>query len=104
MIEIEIKREKFIRVITDNGIYTLESYNDKDTIITQIIREKYSASQVEAIVNNYLSDMSNEEYAKEFNELQEWRKKAKSIARKVNDFIQENDLINKPDGVYEIKN
>ena len=35
--------------------------------------------------------------------MQEWRKQAKSIAKKVNDFIQENDLINKPDGVYEIK-
>lgn len=72
-------------------------------IIDTIIREKYSASQVEAIVNNYLSDTTNEEYLKEFNDMQEWRKQAKSIAKKVNDFIQENDLINKPDGVYEIK-
>lgn len=72
-------------------------------IIEFIIREKYSASQVEAIVNNYLSDTTNEEYLKEFNDMQEWRKQAKSIAKKVNDFIQENDLINKPDGVYEIK-
>lgn len=72
-------------------------------IIDTIIRERYSASQVEAIVNNYLSDTTNEEYLKEFNDMQEWRKEAKSIAKKVNDFIQENDLINKPDGVYEIK-
>lgn len=72
-------------------------------IIDTIIRERYSASQVEAIVNNYLSDTTNEKYLKEFNDMQEWRKQAKSIAKKVNDFIQENDLINKPDGVYEIK-
>lgn len=72
-------------------------------IIDTIIRERYSASQVEAIVNNYLSDTTNKEYLKEFNDMQEWRKQAKSIAKKVNDFIQENDLINKPDGVYEIK-
>ena len=72
-------------------------------IIDTIIRERYSASQVEAIVNNYLSDTTNKEYLKEFNDMQEWRKEAKSIAKKVNDFIQENDLINKPDGVYEIK-
>lgn len=72
-------------------------------IIDTIIRERYSASQVEAIVNNYLSDTTNEEYVKEFNDMQEWRKQAKSIAKKVNDFIQENDLINAPDGVYEIK-
>lgn len=72
-------------------------------IIDTIIRERYSASQVEAIVNNYLSDTTDEEYLKEFNDMQEWRKQAKSIAKKVNDFIQENDLINKPDGVYAIK-
>lgn len=100
---IEIEKGKFIRVITNIGIYTLESYNDKGEIVNNIIRERYSASQVEAIVNNYLSDTTNEEYLKEFNDMQEWRKEAKSIAKKVNDFIQENDLINKPDGVYEIK-
>ena len=99
---IEIEKEKFIRVITSIGIYTLEDYTDKDTIINTIVRDKYSASQVEAIVNNYLLDMDNKEYLKEFNELQEWRKEAKSIAKKVNDFIQTNDLINKPNGVYRI--
>lgn len=84
----------------DKSIYHIY-YND--VFIEHLIRLKYSASQVEAIVNNYLSDITNEEYLKEFNDMQEWRKQAKSIAKKVNDFIQENDLINKPDGVYEIK-
>lgn len=87
--------------LTVEYIRVIDIYN-KD-IIDTIIRERYSASQVEAIVNNYLSDTTNEEYLKEFNDMQEWRKQAKSIAKKVNDFIQENDLINKPDGVYEIK-
>lgn len=84
----------------DKAIYHVY-YND--VFIEHLIRLKYSASHVEAIVNNYLSDTTNEEYLKEFNDMQEWRKQAKSIAKKVNDFIQENDLINKPDGVYEIK-
>jgi hypothetical protein len=87
--------------ITIDYVRVIDIYN-KD-IIDTIIRERYSASQVEAIVNNYLLDTTNEEYLKEFNDMQEWRKQAKSIAKKVNDFIQENDLINKPDGVYEIK-
>ena len=87
--------------LTIDYVRVINIYN-KD-IIESIIRERYSASQVEAIVNNYLSDTTNEEYLKEFNDMQEWRKQAKSIAKKVNDFIQENDLINKPDGVYEIK-
>lgn len=87
--------------LTIDYIRVIDIYN-KD-IIDTIIRERYSASQVEAIVNNYLLDTTNEEYLKEFNDMQEWRKQAKSVAKKVNDFIQENDLINKPDGVYEIK-
>lgn len=97
-----IEKSNILRLITDTNIFIIST--DKREIINNIIRERYSVSRVEAIVNNYLLDMSNEEYVKEFNELQEWRKEAKSIARKVNDFIQENNLINKPDGVYEIKN
>nr|DAK79531.1 MAG TPA: hypothetical protein [Caudoviricetes sp.] len=90
------------RILSDTFSIIINNCNRSD-IIDTIIRERYSASQVEAIVNNYLSDTTNEEYLKEFNDMQEWRKEAKSIAKKVNDFIQENDLINKPDGVYEIK-
>lgn len=96
-----IEKSNILRLITDTDIFIIST--DKGEIVNNIIRERYSASQVEAIVNNYLSDTTNEKYLKEFNDMQEWRKQAKSIAKKVNDFIQENDLINKPDGVYEIK-
>ena len=98
-----LKSNTFVQIIY-NGISiesdTLDCYS---AIIEKLIREKYSVSQVEAIVNNYLLDNTNEEYLKEFNDMQEWRKEAKSIAKKVINFIQENDLINKPDGIYEIK-
>lgn len=96
-----IEKSNILRLITDKDIFIIST--DRGETVNNIIRDKYSASQVEAIVNNYLSDTTNEEYLKEFNDMQEWRKQAKSIAKKVNDFIQENDLINKPDGVYEIK-
>lgn len=96
-----IEKSNILRLITDTDIFIIST--NKGEIVNNIIRERYSASQVEAIVNNYLSDTTNEEYLKEFNDMQEWRKQAKSIAKKVNDFIQENNLINKPDGVYEIK-
>lgn len=96
-----IEKSNILRLITDTDIFIIST--NKGEIVNNIIRERYSASQVEAIVNNYLSDITNEKYLKEFNDMQEWRKQAKSIAKKVNDFIQENDLINKPDGVYEIK-
>jgi hypothetical protein len=98
-----ISKGSIIQIIY-NGVSiesdTLDCYS---VVIEKLIRDKYSVSQVEAIVNNYLLDNTNEEYLKEFNDMQEWRKEAKSIAKKVINFIQENDLINKPDGIYEIK-
>lgn len=95
---------EFTITLIDNIVIKNAFYNiSYASIVDYVVRERYSASQVEAIVNNYLSDTTNEEYLKEFNDTQEWRKQAKSIAKKVNDFIQENDLINKSDGVYEIK-
>lgn len=90
------------RILTDKISIICDTYNVSD-LISAFIRERYSVSQVEAIVNNYLSDATNKEYLKEFNELQEWRKEAKSIAKKVITFIKDNDLANKPDGIYEIK-
>lgn len=90
------------RILTDKVSIICDTYNVSD-LISAFIRERYSVSQVEAIVNNYLLDMSNEEYLKEFNDMQEWRKQAKSIAKKIITFIKDNDLTNKPDGIYEIK-
>lgn len=74
-----------------------------NTIIEKHIRSKYSASDIEAIVNNYLLDNTNEDYIKEFNKMQEWRKEAKRIANKVIDYIKNENLLEKPDGSYEIE-
>lgn len=90
------------RILTDKISIICDTYNVSD-LISAFIREKYSVSQVEAIVNNYLLDNTNKEYLKEFNDMQEWRKEAKSIAKKIITFIKDNDLANKPDGIYEIK-
>ena len=98
-----ISKGSIIQIIY-NGVSiesdTLDCYS---VVIEKLIREKYSVSQVEAIVNNYLSDMSNEGYLKEFNELQKYRREVKDIAKKIITFIKDNDLANKPDGIYEIK-
>ena len=90
------------RILTDKISIICDTYNVSD-LISAFIRERYSVSQVEAIVNNYLLDNTNKEYLKEFNDMQEWRKQAKSIAKKIVVFIKDNDLANKPDGIYEIK-
>lgn len=90
------------RILTDKVSIICDTYNVSD-LISAFIREKYSVSQVEAIVNNYLSDMANKDYLKEFNELQAYRREVKSIAKEIIAFIKDNDLANKPDGIYEIK-
>lgn len=72
----------------DNGTYTYnyvslppENYN-YGGLVDAIIGTKYSLSNVIAIVINYIGDSTNDEYNKEFNELQEWRKFAKRESRK----------------------
>lgn len=50
-----------------------------DNTVSNIIRQRYSADAVEAILNNYLNDP--ESGRKEFEELQSWRAQAKALAK-----------------------
>lgn len=102
-----IKDNIVFSIILDDGtiavkdkFYTI-TYN---YLVDKLVRARYSVNHIEAIINNYLLDTTDKDYLKEFNDMQEWRKETKCIANKVIAFIQENDLINKPDGVYEIEN
>ena len=101
-----IKDNIVFSIILDDGtiavkdkFYTI-TYN---YLVDKLVRARYSADHIEAIINNYLLDTTNKDYLKEFNDMQEWRKESKSIANKVITFIQDNDLINKADGIYEIE-
>lgn len=68
------------------GYYSLEmggarwNYNG---LIEAIIRDKYTADEMEATINNYLLDPEDEETAKAFNEMQAWRRFAKDTAKEV---------------------
>ena len=101
-----IKDNIVFSVILDDGTIVVKdkfyaiTYN---YLVDKLVRAKYSVDYIEAIINNYLLDMSDEDYLKEFNDMQEWRKESKNIANKLITFIQDTDLINKPDGEYEIK-
>lgn len=55
---------------------------DYDHIVTIIIRSRYSADQMEAILNNQVADATSKHMA-EFEEMQEWRKLAKRTAKEV---------------------
>ena len=45
------------------------------------MRKRYSQDQVEAIINNYLDDPSNEKYCAEFRAMQDYRKQCKERAK-----------------------
>ena len=98
-----ISKGSVVQIIYDGISIESNTLDCYSAVIEKLIREKYSVSQVEAIVNNYLSDMTNKDYLKEFNELQAYRREVKSIAKEIIAFIKDNDLANKPDGIYEIK-
>lgn len=57
------------------------SEDDYGKIVSAIIRGVYSEDDVEAILNNYLSDP--EGHSEEFETLQLWRNEAKSTARQI---------------------
>lgn len=49
--------------------------------VTRLVRLKYSQSEVEAIINNYLSDPTNSQRKAEFDALQSYRNECKVKAR-----------------------
>ena len=50
-------------------------------LVDAYVREKYSQSAVEAIINNYLSDPENEKYKAEFAAFQLYREECKAKAK-----------------------
>ena len=58
---------------------------DYGPMVTAIIRSRYDANEVEAILNNYLADSENSDHTAEFQQLQGWRAKAKRVARTIID-------------------
>lgn len=77
-------------VITDKMqdlIDTAISQADKEQtypiIITDFVRQHYSQSQVEAIMNNYLDDMTDTKHYTEFKALQDCRKQCKAYAKQL---------------------
>lgn len=52
-------------------------------IVDALVVAKYPNDKMQAIINNYLLDSSDELILKEFNEMQEWRKISKIIAEDI---------------------
>lgn len=54
-----------------------------DGIVSELITRKYPSDKMQAIINNYLADPSDEGILQEFNDMQAWRKEAKIIAKEI---------------------
>jgi hypothetical protein len=61
------------------NIHNAEPEMKRSVLIAHIVKGYYNDNDMAAILNNYLSDMTNEKYKAEFNDLQKIRKIAKEI-------------------------
>lgn len=52
-------------------------------LVSQFIRQQYKERDVEAILNNYLDDMNNNNHVNEFRELQAYRNRCKIKAKEL---------------------
>lgn len=64
--------------LAENGETKAEKYA---ALVDKYVREKYSQSAVEAILNNYIGAPEVEKHVTEFEALQEWRAECKERAR-----------------------
>lgn len=62
----------------------VNGFNYSD-IVAGIVKDRYPYDKMEAVLMNYLNTDSEkrEQYISEYNEMQEWRAKAKEIAKQV---------------------
>lgn len=52
-------------------------------IVDTLIVFKYPNDKMQAVVNNYLLDPTDQQSLNEFNQMQEWRKYAKELAKEI---------------------
>lgn len=52
----------------------------RPAIISAVIRARYDQDEMEAIINNYLENPTDEDALADIHEMQSWRRQAKLIA------------------------
>lgn len=80
----------WLSVVTPAGVW------DKGAAVRAMIRQRYSADDVEAIINNVLNAPGDEERVAEYRALQEWRKLAKRSAAECIAWGNENGVCEEP--------
>ena len=64
-----------------NRLPESEKQNAYGELVAMLVRKKYTQSDVEAIINNYLDDPGNSQYRAEFLALQVYRRECKDRAK-----------------------
>lgn len=56
---------------------------DYSGVVDSLIVYKYPNDKMQAIINNYLLDQNDQQAVNEFNEMQEWRRRSKELAKEI---------------------
>ena len=56
-----------------------------ESLVSSIIRSEYNDDRMQAVINNYLDNPTDEKRLQEFTDMQNWRKEAKEVAHEVID-------------------
>lgn len=66
-----------------------------DTLVSALIRKRYDADKMEAIVNNYLADKDDSAII-EFSEMQAYRQEVKDFCKAVFEALKEEEVLEEP--------
>lgn len=88
------KKEKTTRLAYSAYVVRIEQPVERDKVVDAIISSAYPTDKMQAIINNHFAnlakiadgkklDADEEEHEAEYNAMQEWRTKAKSVAKDV---------------------
>lgn len=62
-------------------------------LVDRLVTLYYPSDRMQAVINNYLLDMSDPEASEEFGQMQQWRAEAKAIAKQLLQYARDNNLI-----------
>lgn len=82
----QINEETYELVSTSLLLRTEPTY---DILVSALIRKKYDADKMEAIINNYLADTTDKTAKAEFDEMQAYRQEVKDFCKAVFTAIEE---------------
>lgn len=88
------KKEKTTRLAYSAYVVRIEQPVERDKVVDAIVSAAYPSDKMQAIINNHFAnlaiisdgkklDADEEEHEAEYNAMQEWRTKAKSVAKDV---------------------